>query len=80
MLHHSLALTAIAPHLLARAPHIHRSGHLDVRIATSEEEVAAAQALRYRIFYEEMGARPTLAMQASAATSTITTRSATICW
>jgi L-ornithine Nalpha-acyltransferase len=65
MLHHSLALTSVAPHLLAKAPHIHRSGQLDVRIATSEEEIAAAQALRYRIFYEEMGARPTLAMQAA---------------
>jgi L-ornithine Nalpha-acyltransferase len=64
MLHHSLALTSVAPHLLAQAPHIHRSGQLDVRIATSDEEIAAAQALRYRIFYEEMRARPTLAMQA----------------
>jgi putative hemolysin len=64
MLHHSLALTAIAPHLLAQAPHMHRLGQLDVRVATSEEEIAAAQALRYRIFYEEMGATPTPAMQA----------------
>jgi len=44
---------------------MHRSGQLDVRIARSEEEIAAAQALRYRIFYEEMGACPTLAMQAA---------------
>ena len=64
MLHHSLATTSIAPHLLADAPHIHRQGQLDVRIARSEAEIAAAQALRYRIFYEEMGAKPTLAMQA----------------
>lgn len=64
MLHHSLALTAIAPHLLAQAPHMHRLGQLDVRVATSEEEIAAAQALRYRIFYEEMGATPTPEMQA----------------
>jgi putative hemolysin len=64
MLHQSHALTAIAPHLLDAAPHMHRSGQLDVRIARSEEEIAAAQALRYRIFYDEMGARPTLAMQA----------------
>ncbi|MBO1073260.1 GNAT family N-acetyltransferase [Roseomonas marmotae] len=33
-----------------------RAGHLGVRIAISDEEVEAAQALRYRIFYEEMGA------------------------
>lgn len=38
---------------------------LEVRLATSEEEIAAAQALRYRVFYEEMGARPTPAMATS---------------
>jgi putative hemolysin len=65
MLHQSHVLTAVAPHLLDAAPHMHRSGELDVRIARSEAEIAAAQALRYRIFYEEMGARPTLAMQAA---------------
>ncbi|MFN7174918.1 MAG: GNAT family N-acetyltransferase, partial [Thermaurantiacus tibetensis] len=51
--------TAVAADLLAASPHIHRHGRLDVRIATSEEEIAAAQALRHRIFYGEMGARPT---------------------
>lgn len=35
-----------------------RSGNLGVRIATAQEEVDAAQALRYRVFYEEMGAHP----------------------
>lgn len=50
--------TAVAAHLLAAAPHIHRSGQLDVRLATSEAEIAAAQALRYQIFYDEMGAKP----------------------
>lgn len=59
-----LASTSVAAHVLAQAPHIHRQGQLDVRVATSEEEIAAAQALRYRIFYEEMGAQPTPAMQA----------------
>jgi putative hemolysin len=58
------ASTAVAAHLLAAAPHMHRLGRLDVRVATTEEEIAAAQALRYRIFYEEMGARPTPAMAA----------------
>ena len=57
--------TAVAATLLARAPHIHRSGRLDVRLATSEAEIAAAQALRYQIFYEEMGAAPTTAMVAA---------------
>lgn len=61
----ALATTSVAPHLLARTAHIHRQGQLDVRVATSEEEIAAAQALRYRIFYEEMGAAPTPLMQAT---------------
>lgn len=51
--------TAVAAHTLAQTPYICRVGQLDVRLATSEEEVAAAQALRYAIFYDEMGAQPT---------------------
>ncbi|WP_428391236.1 GNAT family N-acetyltransferase [Lichenicoccus sp.] len=35
-----------------------RAGNLGVRIATTGAERDAAQALRYRIFYEEMGAEP----------------------
>lgn len=35
-----------------------RAGNLGVRIAETSTEVDAAQALRYRVFYEEMGARP----------------------
>jgi putative hemolysin len=35
-----------------------RAGHLGVRIATTEAEIDAVQALRWRIFYEEMGAEP----------------------
>ncbi len=35
-----------------------RGGNLGVRLATSEEEIRAAQALRYRVFFEEMGAHP----------------------
>ncbi len=54
--------TAIAAHLLESTPFIHRVGQLDVRLAVSEEEIAAAQALRYQIFYDEMGATPTAAM------------------
>lgn len=34
------------------------SGGLEVRFAQDSEEVAAAQALRYRVFYEEMRATP----------------------
>lgn len=35
-----------------------RNGNLLARLASSEAEVEAAQALRYRVFYEEMNARP----------------------
>ena len=34
------------------------SGGLEARLARSEADIDAAQALRYRIFFEEMGARP----------------------
>ncbi len=35
-----------------------RSGPLGVRLARTDAEIDAVQALRYRVFYEEMGARP----------------------
>lgn len=38
---------------------------LEVRLATSMEEVEAAQRLRYRVFYDEMGAQPTPEMAAA---------------
>ncbi len=34
-----------------------RAGNLGVRLASTPEELQAAQALRYRVFYEEMGAK-----------------------
>ncbi|HWD58750.1 MAG TPA: GNAT family N-acyltransferase [Stellaceae bacterium] len=34
------------------------SGPLEVRLAASDNDIDAVQALRYRIFYETMGARP----------------------
>jgi len=37
---------------------------LEVRLARSEDEIEAAQRLRYRVFYEEMGAQPTAEMAA----------------
>jgi len=37
---------------------------IEVRLAASRAEIAAAQRIRYRVFYEEMGAKPTAAMQA----------------
>ena len=41
-----------------------RAGNLGVRIAATQAEIDAVQALRYRVFYQEMGAR------ADAATAT----------
>lgn len=35
-----------------------RSGTLEVRLAQSEEDIKAAQHLRYEVFYEECGAQP----------------------
>jgi len=40
------------------------AGDLEVRLARDEADLDAAQALRYRVFYEEMAARPTPEMQA----------------
>jgi putative hemolysin len=34
------------------------AGGLEARLANSEADIDAAQALRYRVFFEEMGARP----------------------
>ena len=34
-------------------------GNLEVRLASSEAEIDASMALRYRVFYEEMAAQPT---------------------
>ena len=38
---------------------------LEIRLAESEAEIAACQALRYRVFYEEMSASPTPEMAAT---------------
>jgi L-ornithine Nalpha-acyltransferase len=39
------------------------AGDFEVRLARDEADVDASQALRYRVFYEEMAARPTPEMQ-----------------
>lgn len=41
------------------------STEVEVRLARTADEVAAAQRLRYRVFFDEMGARPSPAVQAS---------------
>ncbi|HEV7370149.1 GNAT family N-acetyltransferase [Arenibaculum sp.] len=40
------------------------TGNLEVRLAATPAEIDAAQALRYRVFYKEMAARPTPEMAA----------------
>ncbi|MFN3460211.1 MAG: GNAT family N-acetyltransferase [Oceanibaculum sp.] len=42
-----------------------RSGTLEVRLARSQADVEAAQALRYRVFYDEMNAKPSPEMAAA---------------
>ncbi len=42
-----------------------RAGNLGLRIARTPDELEAAQALRYRVFYDEMGAKPDAAAAAS---------------
>ncbi len=39
-----------------------RFGSLQVRLAETPADIEAAQALRYRVFYQEMGAHPTIEM------------------
>lgn len=48
---------------LAQWPVLAASGALEVRLAETDQEVEAAQRLRYRVFYEEMSAIPTPQMR-----------------
>jgi putative hemolysin len=43
-----------------------RSGSLEVRLTESDAEIEAAQALRFRVFYQEMAAKPSPEMAAVA--------------
>ena len=64
----ALASLKRAPRKLLRAlrrPPPITLGDLEARIASTAAEVAAAQALRYRVFVEEMGAKATDAMVAA---------------
>lgn len=51
-------------HANATGPEMPSLGRLEVRLARDAADIAASQALRYKIFYEEMGARPTGEMAA----------------
>jgi L-ornithine Nalpha-acyltransferase len=53
-----------APRATAGTPIVDiRSGPLQVRLAQSEADIDAAQALRYRVFYEALGARAAVEAQ-----------------
>lgn len=54
-----------APQTYPRRPVDLRSRNFHLRLAETAEEVAASQALRYRVFVEEMSARPTAEQQAA---------------
>src|SRR5690606_9910891 len=58
------SLMALASIDLARPVDI-RAGDIELRLAESADEVAAAQRLRYQVFYEEMAAQPTAEMAAA---------------
>jgi len=45
-------------------PEMPRLGRLEVRLAETTAEIEAAQCLRYQVFYDEMGAKPTAEMAA----------------
>jgi putative hemolysin len=49
--------------LVAQALIPAHSGTVEVRLAENQAEIEAAQRIRYRVFYEEMGAKPTAAMR-----------------
>lgn len=59
-------MTAQSPSSASATPPPHagsltvHAGTLEVRLARDEGEIAAAQALRYRVFYQEMGAHPSV--------------------
>lgn len=62
---HDVALAVLPTQQQVLQPHVHRQGRLEVRIAETAEEIWAAQALRYRIFHEEMGAEATPMIRAA---------------
>ena len=55
----SAAVHSLSPKADADA----RLGSLEVRLARTAEDIDNAQALRYQVFYQEMGAKPTAEME-----------------
>ena len=58
----SIAIGRVAD--VSRSETLGRIGSLEVRLARDAAEIAAAQEVRYRVFYDEMGARSDLVCQA----------------
>jgi L-ornithine Nalpha-acyltransferase len=54
----------VMPQIATGRPVDIRAGAIELRLAETEGEVRAAQALRYRVFYEEMSAQPSAQMSA----------------
>lgn len=50
-------LTQVKIDEISAGSRLGRIGNLEVRLARNEAEIAAAQEVRYRVFYDEMGAR-----------------------
>ncbi|RUW18953.1 GNAT family N-acetyltransferase, partial [Mesorhizobium sp. M1A.F.Ca.IN.020.06.1.1] len=56
----SALLGARAADAFASGAPLGRIGNLEVRLARNGAEIAAAQEVRYRVFYDELGARKDL--------------------
>lgn len=56
------AAAAVGPARLLRGAVDVRSGALGVRLAETTADIDAVQALRYRVFYDELGAKPSAEM------------------
>lgn len=54
----TVPLLRLRPRDETRCPCAHEAGALEVRLAASEADLRAAQALRWRVFYDELGAVP----------------------
>lgn len=66
-LKHPLPVSETVANISSTAPGmvLGRKGSMQVRLARDPDDVAAAQAVRYRVFYEELSARPDSATERS---------------
>ena len=56
------------------------SGNLEVRLAENNQEIDAAQALRYKVFYDEMSAKPVWRCENLREIMIVLTSIGIICW